>query len=68
MEQATLNVKGMSCGHCVSAVEGNVGEMKGVSDVNVDLDYGTVEVSYDKSNVTHEDIVDTIEDQGYDVG
>ncbi|QQK76807.1 copper chaperone CopZ [Salicibibacter cibarius] len=67
MEQETLNVKGMSCGHCVSAVEGNVGEMKGVSDVKVNLDQGTVQVTYDKSDVTHEAIVDTIEDQGYDV-
>ena len=67
MEQETLNVKGMSCGHCVSAVEGNVGEMKGVSDVRVNLDQGTVAVTYDKSDVTHKAIVDTIEDQGYDV-
>ena len=30
MENVTLNVQGMSCGHCVKAVEGSVGELKGV--------------------------------------
>ncbi|MBB6449470.1 copper chaperone [Geomicrobium halophilum] len=67
MEQETINVKGMSCAHCVSAVEGNVGELNGVSEVTVNLDQGTVMVKYDQSGVTHEEIVETIEDQGYDV-
>ena len=30
----------MSCGHCVKAVEGNVGELTGVSNVEVRLDTG----------------------------
>ena len=30
MEKVTLNVEGMSCGHCVKAVEGSVGELNGV--------------------------------------
>lgn len=30
MENVTLNVKGMSCGHCVKAVEGSVGALDGV--------------------------------------
>ena len=37
MEKVTLNVKGMSCGHCVKAVEGSVGELNGVSNVKVNL-------------------------------
>ena len=28
MEKVTFNVQGMSCGHCVKAVEGSVGELK----------------------------------------
>ena len=38
MEKVTLSVEGMSCGHCVKAVEGSVGKLQGVSDVKVNLE------------------------------
>ncbi|MDZ5713179.1 copper chaperone CopZ [Jeotgalibacillus haloalkalitolerans] len=67
MSQVTLNVEGMSCQHCVKAVESNVGEMSGVDSVKVHLDQGTVDVNYQESSVTVDQIKDVIEDQGYDV-
>lgn len=67
MEKATLNVSGMSCGHCVKAVEGSVGELKGVSNVKVHLENGTVDVEFNSSEVTIDAIKETIDDQGYDV-
>jgi copper chaperone len=67
MEKATLNVSGMSCGHCVKAVEGSVGELKGVSNVKVHLENGTVDVEFNSSEVTLDAIKETIDDQGYDV-
>ncbi|MHC0038460.1 copper chaperone CopZ [Pseudoneobacillus sp. C159] len=67
MEKVTLNVSGMSCGHCVKAVEGSVGELKGVSSVKVHLENGTVDVEFSGSEVTVEQIKETIDDQGYDV-
>ncbi|WP_078544108.1 copper chaperone CopZ [Litchfieldia alkalitelluris] len=67
MEQITLNVKGMSCGHCVKAVEGSVGELAGVSTVSVNLNEGKVDVSFDPAAVSVEKIKETIDDQGYDV-
>ncbi|MFB1082965.1 MULTISPECIES: copper chaperone CopZ [Jeotgalibacillus] len=67
MSQVTLNVEGMSCQHCVKAVESNVGEMSGVDSVKVHLDQGTVDVDYQESSVTVDQIKDVIEDQGYDV-
>lgn len=67
MANVTLNVKGMSCGHCVKAVEGSVGELKGVSSVKVNLDAGTVAVDFNNDEVTLETIKETIDDQGYDV-
>ncbi|MGY4688328.1 copper chaperone CopZ [Salibacterium sp. K-3] len=67
MTTETLNVKGMSCAHCVQAVEGSVGELEGVSRVQVNLDQGNVDVEYDKNVTSHEDIVEAIDDQGYDV-
>ncbi|MBO0997266.1 copper chaperone CopZ [Bacillus sp. SD075] len=67
METVTLNVNGMSCGHCVNAVEGNVGKLTGVESVKVHLDAGKVDVAFDKEKVSLEKIKETIDDQGYDV-
>lgn len=67
METIALKVEGMSCQHCVNAIEGSVGKLQGVSNVKVSLDQETVEVSFDNSKVTKEDLKNVIEDQGYDV-
>jgi copper chaperone len=67
MEKVTLNVEGMSCGHCVKAVEGSVGGLKGVSSVKVDLENKKVDVEYNSAEVTLDAIKETIDDQGYDV-
>jgi copper chaperone len=63
----TLKVQGMSCSHCVNAVESSVGELQGVSSVKVNLDQGEVTVEYDNSKTSLSEIQETIEDQGYDV-
>ena len=39
-----LNVSGMTCGHCVSAVKRAAGEIAGATDVKVDLGHGLVTV------------------------
>ncbi|WHX99277.1 copper chaperone CopZ [Neobacillus sp. DY30] len=67
MEKVTLNVQGMSCDHCVKAVEGSVGELNGVSSVKVNLKAKTVDVEYNNQEVTLDKIKETIDDQGYDV-
>ena len=45
MSTKTYTVEGMTCGHCVSAVTGEVTKVPGVSDVTVDLDAKTVTVT-----------------------
>lgn len=67
MEKVTLTVNGMSCGHCVKAVENSVGELQGVSTVQVNLDARSVEVTFDSSLASLEKIKETIDDQGYEV-
>lgn len=67
MEKTTLNVQGMSCGHCVKAIEGSVGELNGVRSVKVDLEGKKVGVEYETNEVSLEKIKETIDDQGYDV-
>ncbi|MEE3955857.1 copper chaperone CopZ [Peribacillus frigoritolerans] len=67
MENVTLNVSGMSCSHCVNAVEGNVGKLNGVESVRVHLESGKVDVSFDSEKVSLEKIKETIDDLGYEV-
>lgn len=67
MENITLNVEGMSCGHCVKAIEGSVGELEGVTQVNAKLDDAQVDISFNESQVSLDKIKETIEEQGYDV-
>ncbi|PTM58611.1 cation transporter [Desmospora activa] len=65
MNQVTLNVIGMSCGHCVHAVEGAMQRI-GVEG-KVDLEAGTVQVVFDERSVTLEQVKEAIESQGYDI-
>ena len=44
-EERTYSVTGMSCAHCVAAVTAEVGELPGVSTVDIDLASGAVVVS-----------------------
>jgi copper chaperone len=43
-EMLTYRVPGMSCGHCKSAIESEVGSVSGVEAVEVDLDAKLVTV------------------------
>lgn len=67
MASITLSVSGMSCNHCVTAIQTAVGELNGVKEVNVSLDKNEVAVSYDETAVAEDKIRAEIEDQGYEV-
>ncbi|MED4402926.1 copper chaperone CopZ [Metabacillus fastidiosus] len=67
MKNITLNVSGMSCGHCVKAIEAAVGKLDGISSVEVHLETGKVDVAYEEVKVNPEAIKEVIDDQGYDV-
>jgi copper chaperone len=67
MTEKTLNVEGMSCGHCKAAVEGELNKLSGVREANADIERGTVEVTYDEGKVTTEDLRGAIEEAGYTV-
>ncbi|MFC2947051.1 copper chaperone CopZ [Virgibacillus sediminis] len=65
--ETTLNVKGMTCGHCKMSVEGALKNLEGVNSAEVDLGSGKVKVAYEEGKVTVEDMREAVEDQGYDV-
>ncbi|WP_067730747.1 copper chaperone CopZ [Oceanobacillus damuensis] len=65
--KTTLNVQGMTCGHCKMSVEGALNELDGVTNAEVDLAAGKVEVTYDEAQITSDAMREAVEEQGYDV-
>jgi copper ion binding protein len=66
MTTSTYTVKGMTCGHCVSSVEGEVGRLGGVSEVKVDLPTGRVSVT-SQSELDLAAVRAAVEEAGYEV-
>ena len=65
--QQTLQVPEVHCDHCKTSLEGAVGALSGVSKVEVSVPEATLDVQYDESSVSLDDIKITIEEQGYAV-
>jgi copper chaperone len=66
MTTTTYLVKGMTCGHCVSAVSSEVGGLPGVTAVDVDLEAGTVTVTSQEPLDT-DALRDTVDEAGYEL-
>ncbi|MDY0406476.1 cation transporter [Virgibacillus sp. 179-BFC.A HS] len=52
---------------CITSVAGALKKLDGVSAAEVNLDAGNVDVTFDSSKVTVDDMKKAIEEQGYDV-
>jgi Cu+-exporting ATPase len=59
------NVTGMTCAACSAAVEKNVKKLEGVKDISVNLLQNNMNVEFDESVLTQEDIIKAVEDAGY---
>jgi copper chaperone len=60
----TFGVTGMTCGHCVRSVKGELGKLDGVTDVAVDFKSGTVNVT--SSNELDRDAIEAaVDEAGY---
>ena len=67
MKQITLKVQGMTCQHCVKAIEKSVGQLSGVAEVAVNLANGQVDVHMDERKVSEAELRVAIENAGYQV-
>ncbi len=63
--EVTLKISGMTCAMCVKAIEVAVGELEGVSEVNVNLTTESARVVFDPQKIALDDIRKTLEDLGY---
>lgn len=64
--KTTVNVRGMTCQHCVGSVSGALGEVPNVQDVAVDLDSGDVTIT-STDEIPAESIEKAVADAGYSV-
>lgn len=65
MEKLILNVKGMSCMHCVNAVKRALSSLDGVKQADVVLSTGKVTVEYEPAKVSADNMKKAISDEGY---
>lgn len=63
MAQVQVKITGMSCGHCVKAVERALDHVAGVESRAVQV--GMAEVVYDPQQASIDRLLDAIRDEGY---
>ena len=63
MRQATLQIEGMSCGHCLNAVNRALSAIPGVSIEAVRI--GRADVRYDETTTSPSDLEGAVAEVGY---
>jgi copper chaperone CopZ len=64
--QTTINVSGMTCGHCVSAVTMELSLLPSVTEVEVDLETGQVTITSDIA-MDQTQVATAIDEAGYEL-
>jgi copper chaperone CopZ len=63
---STYTVTGMTCGHCVQAVTGELSTLPGVADVQVDLPTGAVTVT-SEAPLADDAVRAAVDEAGYEL-
>ena len=63
MKSVHMTIEGMTCEHCVRAVDGRLRRTSGVEVERVTV--GAAEIRYDPARVSEEEIAEAIADEGY---
>ncbi|KZM71854.1 heavy-metal-associated domain-containing protein [Nocardia terpenica] len=66
MATSTYTVTGMTCDHCVSAVQQEIGRIDGVTGVEVDLGTGRVQVE-SAAPISDAAVTAAVDEAGYQV-
>jgi copper chaperone len=67
MVTETISVPEIHCDHCKTSIEGALASIGGVEGATVDIPAKTVTVSYDEASVGRGELIEAIEQQGYEV-
>lgn len=62
-----FNVKGMHCKSCEMLIKDSLSDVDGVKNVDVSLINNTVTVDFDEKKTKENEIIKTIEKEGYNV-
>jgi len=65
MTTTHLAIEGMSCSHCVNAVQTALRNTPGVKAASVEI--GSADVDYDESAVSPQQLADAVGEEGYQV-
>jgi copper chaperone CopZ len=65
MQQLALEIGGMSCGHCVKAVNTALAAIDGVTVEQVAI--GSATVAFDPARTSADRITQVVEDEGYQI-
>jgi len=66
LETTTIKVGGMSCGGCVKSVTGVLMALDGVAKAEVSLEQARAMIEYDAAKLSPAQLVQAIEDAGFD--
>ncbi|MBM6614961.1 copper chaperone CopZ [Desemzia sp. RIT804] len=66
MKKATLNIKGMSCAHCVNKVETALQGQQGVEKAKVNLKKEIAKIKYDETIQTLDHLILEVKEVGYE--
>ncbi|MDQ3037836.1 MAG: cation transporter [Myxococcota bacterium] len=64
MKTVELEIQGMSCGHCVKAVEGALRSIEGVQRADVTIGHATIECD---DQLSRDALATAIRDAGYEL-
>ena len=67
MKTEKISIDGMACNHCTSSVNAALSTLNGIGDVSVSLEDKSASIMYDENILTHQAIVDVINDLGFTV-
>lgn len=67
LQNITLAISGMSCGHCSRYVTNTLTELEGIISAEVSHETGAAKVEYDAEKISSEAIVTAINETHYSV-
>jgi len=66
METTIITIGGMSCGGCVKSITGVLVALSGVAKADVSLEQGRAVVEFDPEQVDRSELVEAVENAGFD--
>ncbi|MEZ4883123.1 MAG: cation transporter [Chitinophagales bacterium] len=66
-KELTIQIEGMSCGHCMNTVHQKISSIVGVSHTDVSLKDKNAKVEYDADMTSREDIVEAVMETPFQV-